>query len=92
MSEYAKLPEIGTNLGYKWEPIQVGVALANLLEYFKRNNARAFMVDVYASNDSMYRNIVIQLPLPDGPFSPNDMDIEIQFERDKGRQLLLTRV
>jgi hypothetical protein len=86
---FNELPKTREDLGYKWEPIDIGVALANLLEYLKRNNARAFKVDVYASNNQVYRSIIIQLPYQSETFGAED--IHIGFNRDHGRQLELTR-
>jgi hypothetical protein len=86
---FNELPEIRKDLGYSWRPISVYGALEHFADYLIRNGARAFEVDVYATGDSVFRNIVIQLPATgEGHFAE---DISIQFNRDKGRQLLFSR-
>lgn len=88
--EYNSLPEdLRADLGYEWRPTPVSIALNHLANMLERNGARAFMEDVYASNDSVFRNIVIQLPHKNEAFPAEN--IHIQFGRDKGRQLTLTR-
>lgn len=85
---YKELPSTRTDLGYDWIERPVDQTLADFGEYLKRNNARAFLQDVYATNDQVYRNIIIQLPGESEGFTPED--ISIRFNRDKGRQLSLT--
>lgn len=87
--EYNSLPELRKDLGYEWRPVDLFAALGHFTKYLERNSARAFEEDVYASNNQVYRNIVIQLP-DRGDFFPAE-NIHIQFERDSGRHLILTR-
>lgn len=87
--QYNSLPETRKDLGYEWQPISIDAALGRLAKFLERNNAKAFINDVYATNDSVYRNIIIQLPYMNEAFLAED--IGIQFDRDKGRQFTLVR-
>ena len=87
--DYTPLPETRTDLGYSWTEQSIDEVLAFFAGYLKRNNAKAYVTDVYASNNQVYRNIVIQLPTEDIYPAEN---ICIQFDRDEGRQLTLHRM
>lgn len=87
--QYPRLPETRTDLGYGWVPIPVADALDAFRKFLERNEAKVFMMDVYASNNQVYRNIVIQVPSDGkGIFMPET--ISIQFNREEGRQFSLT--
>jgi len=88
-NEFSELPKTREDLGYKWAPISIEYALDSFRDYFVRNDARAFIMDVYASNNQVYRSILIQLPEHAGVFFPEN--INIGFNRDDGRQLELRR-
>lgn len=83
---YPELPKTRTDLGYKWEPALVEDVLMSFCKFLKRNDARAFMMDVYATGDKVYRNMLIQLPKK-GLYPPET--ISIQFNRESGRQFSL---
>jgi len=59
---YRDLPELRKDLGYKWEPTTVGEAIERLKTFLENNDAIAFKVDTYASDDCVYRTYTIQLP------------------------------
>lgn len=84
--KYPELPSTRTDLGYSWQPSTPSDVLHAFGKFLQRNNARAFLMDVYASNDAVYRNMVIQLP-EKGAFAAET--IYIQFDRDEGRQYSL---
>jgi len=86
--DYIPLPETRTDLGYSWTEQSIDKTLALFAGHLRRNNAKAYIMDVYASNDQVYQNIVIQLPA-EGIFPAEN--IHIQFNRDEGRQLSFSR-
>jgi len=86
LSVFNELPHLREDLDYKWREVDLTMALGHFGRFLKRNDAKAFEVDVYATNDCVYRNIVIQLP-EKGAFAAED--IHIQFNRDSGRQYSL---
>jgi len=83
------LPETREDLGYKWRPVGLPEALNHFAKFLERNKARVFEQDVYASNDRIYRNILIQLPFMSEVFLAED--IHIQFDVDEGRQFILKK-
>jgi len=86
---YTPLPDARTDLGYSWIEQSIDETLAYFAGYLKRNDAKAYVMDVYASNNQVYRNIVIQLPRQSEVFPAEN--INIRFNRDEGRQLSLSR-
>lgn len=84
--KYPDLPPTRTDLGYEWILRDVSAVTGSLCKFLERNNARAFLVDVYASNNQVYRNMIIQLP-EYGELAGET--IHIQFNRDEGRQYSL---
>lgn len=86
---YVPLSETRTDLGYSWIEQSIDEALAYFAGYLKRNGAKAYVVDVYATNNQVYRNVVIQLPEQSEVFPAEN--INIQFNRDEGRQLSFSR-
>jgi hypothetical protein len=84
--EYQDLPPTRKDLGYEWTPKPVSYVLDAFSRFLERNNAKAYLMDVYASNDSVYRNLLIQLPKY-GIFEAEN--IYFQFNRDDGRQYTL---
>jgi len=86
---YKELPRVREDLGYKWGEVDLAAALGHFGRFLARNGAKAFEVDVYATNDQVYRNIVIQIPYMNEAFPAEA--INIQFNRDEGRQFMLTR-
>jgi len=89
METYRDLPPIRKDLGYEWTPTALEEALEYFRKFLERCRARAFTLDVYSSAGKVYRNILIQLP-EKGELWPAE-DIRIQFDRDEGRQFLLTK-
>lgn len=80
------LPKTRTDLGYEWSEASLDNALEMLKAFLQRNQGKAYFMDVYASNNQVYRNIIIQyqgIPCLEGETE----SIEIQFNRDEGRQL-----
>lgn len=86
---YTPLPEARGDLGYSWIEQSIDEVLAFFGSYLKRNDAKAYVMDVYASNNQVYRNIIIQLPTQSKVFPAEN--IHIQFNRDEGRQFYLSR-
>ena len=85
---YPELPETRTDLDYKWRPVPVSEVLNALRKFLERNDAKGYMMDVYASNNEVYRNMLIHIPgVKDGVFLPES--ISMQFNRDEGRQFML---
>lgn len=87
--KYKQLPPTRTDFGYEWEKRSIRDVLESLLAYLERQDARAFMLDVYASNNHVYRNILIQFPWKNS-FQVAE-NIFIQFDKDEGRQLSINR-
>lgn len=85
---YSQLPSTRTDLGYNWTEVPLEEVMSHFKAFLERNNAKAHMMDVYASNNQVYRNMVIQLPYMSEVFGSEE-DIHIQFNRDKGRQFTL---
>lgn len=85
---YSELPPTRSDLGYNWTEITLEDAMNHLRAFLERNNAKAALVDIYASNNQVYRNMVIQLPYMNEMFG--EEDIHIQFNRSEGRQFTLT--
>lgn len=84
-SQYKPMPQSRTDLGYEWNKIDTKEAVGMLQSFLERVEARALVMDVYASNGIVYRNIVFQLPgVAEFPVAE---DISIQFNRDGGRML-----
>ena len=77
------LPETRRDLGYNWLPLPLDVVLGMFGQFLERNNAEAYLMDVYASNNSVYRNLLIVIP--HGEVIPEEQ-IHIQFDREAGRQ------
>lgn len=86
---YTSLPETRKDLGYSWIEQSIDETLAHFGEYLKRNDAKAYVMDVYATSNRVYRNIIIQLPRQP-EFFPAE-GTHIQFNRNEGRQLSLSR-
>ena len=87
---YTQLPPARADLGYRWNEQSIDEVLTFLSGYLKRNDAKAYVLDVYASNNQVYRNIIIQLPELSEVFPAEN--IHVQFNRDEGRQLSLSRI
>lgn len=85
---YTPLPSTRTDLGYNWIEQTVDEVLAFFAGYLKRNGAKAYVMDVYATNNQVYRNITIQLPEQSEVFPAEN--IHIQFNREEGRQMSLS--
>lgn len=83
-SLYRRLPDTRRDLGYEWQATDIQSTLDMLKLYLERVQARCFYQDVYASNNQVYRNILIQLP--GVPAFPVAQDLSIRFNRDDGRQ------
>lgn len=86
---YRELPPARGDLGYSWVEQSTDEGLAYLGGFLKRNNAKVYVMDVYATNDKVYRNITIQLPRLGEVYGAED--IYIQFDRNSGRQFSLSR-
>lgn len=86
---YKSLPPARTDFGYEWQEIPIEDLVEKLGLYFKRQKAKAFIMDVYATNNCVYRNMLIQLPWLNSFFVAEN--IRIQFNKDEGRQLSISR-
>ena len=78
------LPPTREDLGYKWKEIPIPKALDMLGKFLSRNSAKAYIMDVYATNNQVYRNIHI-----DYQGVGREEGINAQFNRDEGKQLTL---
>jgi len=87
--KFNDLPELRGDLGYKWNRVPLEEAFRSFISFLERNNAKAFRENVYASNGRAYCNIVIQFPELGEAFPAED--INIQFDRDEGRQFTLVK-
>lgn len=80
------LPRTREDLGYHWIPQTLDDVLDMLKRFLERNHAEAHFMDVYCSNDSVFRNILIVIP---GNGVAPEEHISIQFNRESGRQVYL---
>jgi len=86
---YKLLPPTRTDLGYTWNECDIHDAMESLGSYLARQKAKVYTQDVYASNNQVYRNILIQLPWLNSFHVAEN--IHITFNRNEGRQLSINR-
>lgn len=75
------------HLDYKWYELSTDEVGKMLAEKLKQVGAKVWFMDVYCSNDSVYRNIIIKWPS-----YANIKEVAIRFNREDGTQLDIEKV